>query len=148
MAHHDVVENNPKKEIATALIGIVLLVAIIGGIALFGWLRPAGDHYPRTADAETVGAEAAPTAVNAQAAAADTAASQTVTESVTQKAEAAASSEQASQAGAANVQAAAADTVAAASTTPTNTASITADAKTEQPATDAKADGAADKSSQ
>lgn len=66
MAHHDVVENNPKKEIATALIGIVLLVAIIGGIALFGWLRPAGDHYPRTADAETVGAEAAPTAVNAE----------------------------------------------------------------------------------
>lgn len=46
MAHHDVVENNPVKEIMTSLIGIVLLVAIIAGIAIFAWIRPAGYHAP------------------------------------------------------------------------------------------------------
>lgn len=59
MAHHDAVENNPKKEIFTALIGIVLLLTVIGGIALSGWLRPAGEHQPK----EAVASEAAPTDV-------------------------------------------------------------------------------------
>lgn len=45
MAHHEV-QNNPIKEVATALVGIVLLLTIIGGIAVAGWLRPAGQHYP------------------------------------------------------------------------------------------------------
>lgn len=52
MAHHDVVENNPKKEILTALIGIVLLLAMIAGIAVFAWLRPAGDHHSTVATPE------------------------------------------------------------------------------------------------
>lgn len=62
MAHHDVVENNPKKEVLTALIGIVLLLTMIAGIAVFAWLRPAGDHYPATATPEvTEQAQVAPT---------------------------------------------------------------------------------------
>lgn len=53
MAHHDATENNPVKEILTALVGIVLLLVIIGGIAVFGWLRPAGHHYPAGVDGGT-----------------------------------------------------------------------------------------------
>lgn len=50
MAHHDVLDNNPKKEILTSLIGIVLLAVMIGGIAVSAYLRPAGDHYPATSE--------------------------------------------------------------------------------------------------
>lgn len=45
---HDASNNNPKKEIAHALIGIVLLLTIIAGIAVSGWLRPAGNHEEAT----------------------------------------------------------------------------------------------------
>lgn len=41
---HDAYDNNPKKELLTALMGILLLLAIIAGIGVSAWLRPAGDH--------------------------------------------------------------------------------------------------------
>lgn len=41
---HDAYDNNPKKELLTALLGILLLLAIIAGIGVSAWLRPAGDH--------------------------------------------------------------------------------------------------------
>lgn len=43
---HDAINNNPKKELLIALIGIALLLTIIGGIAVSAWLRPAGEHQP------------------------------------------------------------------------------------------------------
>lgn len=59
MAHHDASENNPVKEIMTALVGIVLLLTIIAGIAVFGWLRPAGHHVDTSAETATATAETA-----------------------------------------------------------------------------------------
>ena len=52
---HDASQNNPAKETIHALIGIVLLLVIIGGIAVFGWLRPAGNHEPATVSATPAG---------------------------------------------------------------------------------------------
>lgn len=52
---HDASQNNPKKEIAQALIGVVLLFTMIGGIAVSAWLRPAGDHTPATVSATPAG---------------------------------------------------------------------------------------------
>lgn len=52
---HDASQNNPAKETVHALIGIVLLLVIIGGIAVFGWLRPAGNHEPATVSATPAG---------------------------------------------------------------------------------------------
>lgn len=84
MAHHDVVDNNPKKEILTALIGIVLLLALIAGIAVFAWLRPAGEHpviIEQTSDsAELVNTEAASTAPAQSENAGEAVAPQTATE--------------------------------------------------------------------
>lgn len=51
---HDSYDNNPKKEILTALIGILLLLAMIGGIAMAAWLRPAGEHMTLTAQESLV----------------------------------------------------------------------------------------------
>lgn len=65
MAHHEVLDTNPKKEILTALIGIVLLLVVIGGIAVFAWLRPAGDRPAVAANApaaEVVNSESLATA--------------------------------------------------------------------------------------
>lgn len=61
MSHHDAVENNPVKEIMTALVGIVLLLTIIAGIAVSGWLRPAGQHAPTVSADTTVATETAET---------------------------------------------------------------------------------------
>lgn len=47
---HDASQNNPKKEVATALIGIVLLLAIILGIGVSAFLRPAGEHQPKASE--------------------------------------------------------------------------------------------------
>lgn len=59
MAHHDAVENNPTKETLTAVVGLVPLVVIIVGIAVFAWLRPAGQHAPAvSADTPVATAEA------------------------------------------------------------------------------------------
>lgn len=52
---HDASENNPKKEIVTALVGIVLLLVLIAGIAVSAWLRPAGNHEPVTVSATEAG---------------------------------------------------------------------------------------------
>lgn len=52
---HDASQNNPAKETIHALIGIVLLLVIISGIAVFGWLRPAGNHEPATVSATPAG---------------------------------------------------------------------------------------------
>lgn len=41
---HDIVENNPKKEIMYALVGISLFLAIVLLIAISAFLRPAGNH--------------------------------------------------------------------------------------------------------
>lgn len=55
MAHHEVLDNNPKKELMTALLGIGLFLVLVLGIVISAYLRPAGDHYPATAaDATTV----------------------------------------------------------------------------------------------
>lgn len=93
MAHH-AVENNPAKEACTALIGIVLLLAIIIGIGLAGWLRPAGDHQPPS-DLQPID---------------KTVASQTIAESVSETAALAAANTDNAVA-AANVEAAAQDTL-------------------------------------
>lgn len=66
MAHHDAVENNPKKEVLTALVGITLLLAIIAGIAVSAWLRPAGDHHPSTPAGEEAPVAEVATVVNEQ----------------------------------------------------------------------------------
>lgn len=56
MAHaHDASDNNPTKEIIHALIGVVLFLALIGGIAVSAWLRPAGNHEPATVSATPAG---------------------------------------------------------------------------------------------
>lgn len=52
---HDASQNNPVKEVVHALIGIVLLLVIIAGIAVFAWLRPAGNHEPATVSATPAG---------------------------------------------------------------------------------------------
>lgn len=59
MSHHDV-ENNPVKEVLTAVLGLVPLLVIIAGIAVFGWLRPAGQHQPAESEVAVVSAETAP----------------------------------------------------------------------------------------
>lgn len=41
---HDVVDNNPKKEIAYALMGITGFLAMVLFIGVSAFLRPAGDH--------------------------------------------------------------------------------------------------------
>lgn len=60
MSHHDDVENNPVKETLVAILGLVPLIVIIAGIAVFGWLRPAGQHYPAESEVVTAPAETAP----------------------------------------------------------------------------------------
>ena len=52
---HDALNNNPKKEIVHALLGTVLLLTIIAGIAVSGWLRPAGSHEVATVPATAKG---------------------------------------------------------------------------------------------
>lgn len=52
---HDASNNNPKKEIVHALLGAVLLLVIIAGIAVSGWSRPAGNHEPATVPATAKG---------------------------------------------------------------------------------------------
>lgn len=52
---HDASNNNPKKEIVHALLGAVLLLVIIAGIAVSGWLRPAGNHEVATVPATAKG---------------------------------------------------------------------------------------------
>lgn len=54
---HDASNNNPAKESVLALAGIVLLLVIIGGIAVSGWLRPAGEHQPATDETAVAAAE-------------------------------------------------------------------------------------------
>lgn len=45
MAHHEVVENNVKKELSMALVGIVLFLVMVAFIAVMAFLRPAGEHH-------------------------------------------------------------------------------------------------------
>lgn len=52
---HDASNNNPTKEIVHALIGIVLLLTMIAGIAISAWLRPAGNHEVATVPATEAG---------------------------------------------------------------------------------------------
>ncbi|MDO4699997.1 MAG: hypothetical protein Q4A69_04880 [Moraxella sp.] len=52
---HDASNNNPKKEIVHALLGAVVLLVIIAGIAVSGWLRPAGNHEIATVPATAKG---------------------------------------------------------------------------------------------
>ncbi|MFC0820169.1 hypothetical protein [Moraxella marmotae] len=69
---HDASNNNPVKESAMALVGIVLLFVMIGAIAVSAWLRPAGEHAaaeqePATEMAEQAAPEAAATTETAEA---------------------------------------------------------------------------------
>lgn len=59
---HDVVDNNPKKEILFALIGIVTFLSIVLLIGISAFLRPAGDHVDVQALNKTVEATTAPEA--------------------------------------------------------------------------------------
>ena len=82
MAHH-AVENNPKKEIMYALVGIVLFLAMVLLIAISAYLRPAGNHVDvkalNAAQAAKTAASATPvTAATAAAASGETTASPTV----------------------------------------------------------------------
>lgn len=52
---HDASNNNPVKEIVHSLLGILLLLTIIAGIAVSAWLRPAGNHEPATEPATPAG---------------------------------------------------------------------------------------------
>lgn len=52
---HDASNNNPVKEIIHSLLGILLLLVIISGIAVSAWLRPAGNHEPATEPATPAG---------------------------------------------------------------------------------------------
>lgn len=52
---HDASQNNPKKEIAFALVGIGMFLAIILGIGISGFLRPAGSHEVATVSATEAG---------------------------------------------------------------------------------------------
>lgn len=52
---HDASNNNPAKETVHALIGIIVLLTIILGIAISAWLRPAGNHEPATTPATAHG---------------------------------------------------------------------------------------------
>lgn len=58
MAHHEVVENNVKKELSMALVGIVLFLVMVAFIAVMAFLRPEGQHYT----AEALNAQASATA--------------------------------------------------------------------------------------
>lgn len=46
MAHHGAENNNPKKELMFAMIGTLMFLALVSGVVIPGFLRPAGDHYP------------------------------------------------------------------------------------------------------
>lgn len=66
MAHHEVVENNVKKEIAYSLIGISSFLGIVLLLGISGYLRPAGNHV----DVAKLNAEVAAKAAASAAAAA------------------------------------------------------------------------------
>ncbi|WP_066800349.1 hypothetical protein [Moraxella oblonga] len=52
---HDASQNNPKKEIAFALVGITAFLVIVLGIGISGFLRPAGNHEVATVSATEAG---------------------------------------------------------------------------------------------
>lgn len=52
---HDASQNNPKKELAFALVGITAFLVMILSIATLGWLRPAGNHEVATVSATEAG---------------------------------------------------------------------------------------------
>lgn len=52
---HDASQNNPKKEIAFALVGITAFLVMILGIGISGFLRPAGNHEVATVSATEAG---------------------------------------------------------------------------------------------
>lgn len=101
---HDASNNNPKKEVLQALIGIALLLTIIAGIAISAWLRPAGNHEPATVSATKAGQaldelyqkQAAPASASAEATA--TAAAPAASTSAVATATAASSTAEASKA--------------------------------------------------
>lgn len=88
---HDASNNNPKKEVLQALVGIALLLTIIAGIGVSAWLRPAGNHEPATVSATEAGRklddlyqkQAAPASATAEATAAAPAASATAVATAT-----------------------------------------------------------------
>lgn len=51
---HDASQNNPLKESVMSVVGLVLLLVIIAGIAISAWLRPAGEHQPAEAETQSV----------------------------------------------------------------------------------------------
>lgn len=70
---HDVVENNPKKEIMYSLVGVAMFAGIVALIAISAYLRPAGNHVDvkkLNAEAEAKAAASATAATTTAAAAA------------------------------------------------------------------------------
>ena len=68
MAHHEVVENNVKKELSYSLIGILAFLGVVLLILISAILRPAGDHV----DVKALNANASAAASTATTANADT----------------------------------------------------------------------------
>ena len=47
MSHHDVVENDIKKELLHTLIGSVAFLAIVALVGVTAFMRPAGQHFTK-----------------------------------------------------------------------------------------------------
>ena len=68
MAHHEVVENNVKKELSYALVGVLAFLSVVLLIGISAFLRPAGNHVDVEALNAQVAAKAAASAASATAA--------------------------------------------------------------------------------
>ena len=152
MAHHDASNNNPVKELLSSLVGIALLLVVIAGIAIFAWLRPAGNHEPAAQSATEAGRalDAFNAAQQAQTTpGADTAgqvAESPATESPATESQATAQSDNSAQATSAETTQEATQTVTAQTQSTSSDASASttdaaeADTKTDDKATDSKID--------
>ena len=147
MAHHDASNNNPVKELLSSLVGIALLLVVIAGIAIFAWLRPAGNHEPAAQSATEAGRalDAFNAAQQAQTTpGADTAGQ--VAESPATESQATAQSDNSAQATSAETTQEATQTVTAQTQSTSSDASASttdateADTKTDDKATDSKTD--------
>ncbi len=92
MAHHEVVENDVKKELSMTVIGTLTFLVIVLLVAVPAYLRPAGNHVDVAKLNAEVAAKAAASAAAASAPAttspaADEAGSATATEDQQQPAQ-------------------------------------------------------------
>ncbi|MFW2178308.1 MULTISPECIES: hypothetical protein [unclassified Moraxella] len=69
MAHHEVVENDVKKELSMAVVGILAFLVLVLFIGIIAFLRPAGHHVDVKALNAEVEAKVAASAAAANASA-------------------------------------------------------------------------------